>query len=65
MLRRHELISENLVEKISGRRHSGFSVPSKVRAQTGEEVERVEKDMIRPLLSVERLSFSEKEGQVI
>jgi hypothetical protein len=65
LLLRHELISEDLVEKISGWRHSGFSVHSKVRAQTRKEAERVGKYMIRPLLSLERLSFSEKEGQVI
>jgi hypothetical protein len=53
------------VEKIAGWRHSGFSVHSKVRAQTRKEAERVGKYMIRPLLSLERLSFSEKEGQVI
>ena len=34
LLLHHELISEDLVEKISGWRHSGFSVHSKVRAQT-------------------------------
>ncbi|MGB8953435.1 MAG: transposase [Candidatus Aminicenantales bacterium] len=52
------------MEKISGWRHSGFSVHSKVRAQTRKEAERVGKYMIRPLLSLERLSFSEKEGKV-
>jgi hypothetical protein len=36
------------------------SIPFK----TGKEAERVGKYMIRPLLSLERLSFSEKEGQV-
>ncbi|MGB3862604.1 MAG: transposase [Candidatus Aminicenantaceae bacterium] len=35
-----------------------------VRAQTRKEAERVGKYMIRPLLSLERLSFSEKEGKV-
>ena len=59
-----ELISEAVVEKIMGWRHSGFSVHSKVRAQTRKEAERVGKYMIRPLLSLERLSFSEKEGKV-
>jgi len=47
-----------------GWRHSGFSIHSKVRAQTRKEAERVGKYMIRPLLSLARLSFSEKEGQV-
>jgi hypothetical protein len=59
-----ELISPEIVEKIASWRHSGFSVHSKVRAETGEEAERVGKYMIRPLLSLERLSFSEKEGKV-
>ena len=47
-----------------GWRHSGFSVHSKVKASTKQEAERVGKYMIRPLLSLKRLSFSEKEGQV-
>jgi hypothetical protein len=59
-----KLISEALVEKIAGWRHSGFSVHSKVRTQTRKEAERVGKYMIRPLLSLDRLSFSEKEGKV-
>jgi len=59
-----ELISEALVEKIAGWRHSGFKVHSKVKAKTREEAERVGKYMIRPLLSLERLSFDEKEGKV-
>jgi len=42
----------------------GFSVHSRVRAKTKEEAERVGKYMIRPLLSLERLSFEEKEGKV-
>lgn len=36
-----ELISEALVEKIAGWRHSGFSVHGKVKASTSEEAERV------------------------
>jgi ribosomal protein S27E len=59
-----ELISEALVEKIAGWRHSGFSVHSKVKAKTKQEAERVGKYMIRPLLSLERLSFDEKEGKI-
>lgn len=34
LLLRQELISETLVEKIAGWRHSGFSVHSKVKAKT-------------------------------
>jgi hypothetical protein len=44
-------------------RHTGFNVHSRVRAKTKTEAERVGKYMIRPVLSLERLSF-EKEGQV-
>ena len=64
LLLREELISEAVVEKIASWRHSGFSVHSKVRAKTRQEAERVGKYMIRPLLSLERLSFDEREGKV-
>jgi len=64
LLLRQELISEALVEKIEGWRHSGFSVHSKVKAKTRKEAERVGKYMIRPLLPLERLSLDEKEGKV-
>ena len=64
LLLRKELISETLVEKIMGWRHTGFNVHSKVRAKTREEAERVGKYMIRPLLSLKRLFFEEKEGKV-
>jgi hypothetical protein len=52
------------VKKIANWRHSGLSVHSKVRASTSVEAERVGKYMIRPLLTLERLSFDEKKGQV-
>jgi hypothetical protein len=64
LLLREELISEAMVEKIAGWRYSGFSVHSKVKASTKKEAERVGKYMIRPLLSLEPLSFDEKEGKV-
>jgi len=64
LLLREELISKAVVEKISGWRHSGFSVDSKVRAETRQEAERVGKYMIRPLLSLEHLSLDEREGKV-
>ena len=64
LLLRQELISEALVEKIAGWRHSGFSVHSKVKAKTRKEAERVGKYMIRPLLSLERLSLDEREAKV-
>jgi hypothetical protein len=63
-LLREEFISETVVEKISGWHHTGFNVHSKVRAQTRKEAERVGKYMIRPLLSLERLSLDEREGKV-
>jgi hypothetical protein len=59
-----ELLSPEWAERILAWRHTGFSVHSGVRAKTKKEAERVGKYMIRPLLSLERLSFSEKEGQV-
>ena len=52
-------------ERILAWRHTGFSVHSRVRSKTKTEAERVGKYMIRPLLSLERLSFSEKEGKVL
>jgi len=64
LLLREGLISEAVVEKIASWRHSGFSVHSKVRAETRQEAERVGKYMIRPLLSLERLSLDEREGKV-
>ena len=45
-------------------RHSGFNVHSLVRTETKSEAERVGKDMIRPVVSLERLEFIEPEGRV-
>jgi len=59
-----ELLSPEWVERILSWRHTGFSVHSRVRTKTKKEAERVGKYMIRPLLSLERLSFSEKEAKV-
>jgi len=44
--------------------HTGFNVHSLVRAKTRVEAEPVGKYMIRPLLSLERLSLDEKQGLV-
>jgi len=44
--------------------HTGFNVHSKVRTRTREEAERVGKYMIRPILSLKKLSFDETEGNV-
>jgi hypothetical protein len=44
---------------------TGFNVHSQVRAESKSEAERVGKYMIRPILSLKRLSFDEAQGQVI
>ena len=59
-----ELLSPEWAERILSWQHTGFSVHSLVRAKTKPEAERVGKYMIRPILSLERLSFDEKEGKV-
>jgi hypothetical protein len=59
-----ELLSPEWAERILSWRHTGFNVHSGVRAKTKTEAERVGKYMIRPLLSLERLSLDEREGQV-
>ncbi|MFW6140874.1 MAG: transposase [Acidobacteriota bacterium] len=62
LLRKH-LINQDLVQKILHWRHTGFNVHSKVRTETKEDSERVGKYMIRPILSLKRLSLHE--GQVV
>jgi hypothetical protein len=59
-----ELLSPEWAERILSWRHTGFNVHSQVRAKTKKEAERVGKYMIRPLLSLERLSLDEKDGKV-
>jgi len=61
---RKELLSPEWTERILSWRHTGFSVHSRVRTKTKLEAERVGKYMIRPLLSLERLSLDEKQGNV-
>jgi len=63
LLLRKQLINQNLVQKILHWRHTGFNVHSKVRTETKEDAERVGKYMIRPILSLKRLSLHE--GQVL
>jgi len=46
-------------------RHTGFNVHSKVRTESKEETERVGKYMIRPILSLKRLTLDEAQGQVV
>jgi len=62
---RKELLSPEWAERILSWRHTGFSVHSRVRAKTKPESERVGKYMIRPILSLERLSLDDKQGQVM
>jgi hypothetical protein len=57
-------LSPDWAERILSWPHSGFNVHSLVRTRTKIEAERVGKYMIRPLLSLERLSFLEPEGKV-
>ena len=65
LLLREQLINLTLVQKILRWRHTGFHVHSKVRAISKQEAERVGKYMIRPILSLKRLSFDQAQGQVI
>ena len=60
-----QLINRDFVKKILSWRHSGFNVHSKVRAESKEEAERIGKYMIRPILSLKRLSLDEAKGQVV
>ncbi len=65
LLLHKQLINLTLIQKILRWRHTGFHVHSKVRATSKQEAERVGKYMIRPILSLKRLSFDEAQGQVI
>ena len=64
LLLQKKLISLELVQKILLWRYTDFKVYSRVRATNKREAERVGKYMIRPLLSLGRLSFDETEGKV-
>jgi len=64
MLVGHKLLSPEWAERLLSWRHTGFNVHSLVRVKTREEAECGGKYMIRPLLSLERLSLDEKEGKV-
>jgi len=59
-----KLLSPEWAERLLSWRHTGFNVHSRVRAKTKSKAERVGKYMIRPLLSLERLSLDEREGKV-
>jgi ribosomal protein S27E len=58
-----ELLSPEWADRLLSWRHTGFNVHSRVRAKTRHEAERVGKYLIRPLLSLERLSLDERTGQ--
>ena len=58
-----ELISPEWAERLLSWRHTGFNVHSRVRVKTKKEAERVGKYMIRPLLSLERLSLDERAAE--
>ncbi|MBE9551157.1 MAG: transposase [Proteobacteria bacterium] len=64
MLLRQGLINLELVQKILRWRHTGFNVHTDVRPTSKDETERVGKYMIRPILSLKRISFDETEGMV-
>jgi hypothetical protein len=59
-----ELLSPEWADRLLSWRRTGFNIHSRVRAKTRNEAERVGKYMFRPLLSLERLSLDEREGQV-
>jgi hypothetical protein len=59
-----ELLSAEWAERLLSWRHTGFNVHSRVRAKTKTEAERVGKYMIRPRLSLDRLSLDERAAQV-
>ena len=65
LLLRKQLINLTLIQKILRCRHTGFHVHSQVRARSKKEAEQVGKYMIRPILSLKRLSFDKTEGQVV
>jgi len=65
LLLRKQLINQDIVEKILLWQHTGFNVHSKVRAESKEEAERIGKYMIRPILSLSKLSLDEEQGQVV
>jgi hypothetical protein len=59
-----ELLSPGWADRLLSWRHTGFNVHSRVRARTKREAERVGKYLVRPLLSLERLSLDERESRV-
>ena len=64
MLVHKEFLSPEWADRLLSWRHTGFSVHSRVRAKTKIEAERVGKYMIRPLLSLERLSLDQRTAKV-
>ncbi len=65
LLLHKQLINRDLIQKILHWQHNGFNVHSKVRAERKEEAERIGKYMIRPIISLCKLSLDEAKGQVV
>ncbi len=59
-----QLLSLGWADRLLSWGHRSFSVHSRVRAKTSHEAERAGKYMIRPLLSLERISLDERTGRV-
>jgi Putative transposase len=59
-----KLLSPKWAGRLLSGRHAGFNVHSRVRARAKREAEQVGKCIIRPLLSLGRLSPDEREAQV-
>jgi hypothetical protein len=64
LLVQKKLIGLHFVQKILSWRHTGFSVHSKVRAETTSEAERVSNYIVRPVVSSKQLFFDETAGKV-
>jgi len=62
LLLHKQLINRDLIQKILHWQHTGFNVHSKVRAESKEEAERIGKYMIRPIISLCKLSLDEAKG---
>ena len=58
-------LNQNINLPLSHWQHTGFNVHSKVRAQNKKEAERIGKYMIRPILSLRRLSLDEEQGHIV
>jgi len=66
MLKKEGLLSDERIKLMLSWRHSGFSVDSSVRVDAGDTkaLERVARYILRPPVSLERLSWNEAAGEV-